>query len=152
MQRRKKKNPSRSKCSAELRIVNVLKSEGLKLTGQRLSLIAVLTKERGPLTMDELYLKALEQTSKSIDIATVYRATAAFEEVGLVNKCDFNDGCIRYELVREAHHHHHQCKRNETVEINPVKDFQEMPKKLGFHKVTHRLEFFGICQNCFTKS
>ncbi|HCX64287.1 MAG TPA: transcriptional repressor, partial [Eubacteriaceae bacterium] len=44
-----------------------------------------------------------------IGIATVYRTVQLFEDVGILTKHFFDDGCHRYEISdgKEDHHHHH---------------------------------------------
>jgi Fur family ferric uptake transcriptional regulator len=73
----------------------------------------------------------------------------------MVARFDFGDGVARYELAgteEEGHHHHlvcTQCSRVvELTECLPVRMQQEIAERHGFSEVTHRLEFFGICDRC----
>ncbi len=126
-----------------------LKRSSLKVTRPRLALLGLLMAEHGPFTMEELHGR-IDKTS--CDLVTVYRCLSAFEEAGLVRRCDFGDGAIRFELSRGGHHHHHViCRRCRTVKNLDACIAAEIEARLerdGFSDITHSLEFFGICAEC----
>jgi Fur family ferric uptake transcriptional regulator len=65
------------------------------------------------------------------------------------------EGAARFELLGEGddgHHHHLVCTRcSDIVELEECFS-EELQKKIatasGYAKVTHRLEFFGVCPRC----
>ncbi|PKL77001.1 MAG: transcriptional repressor [Candidatus Melainabacteria bacterium HGW-Melainabacteria-1] len=127
-----------------------LKASGLKLTRTRRALLEVLVKEHGPFTIEELQ----QRLDGSCDIATVYRNMTAFGEFGLVRPCDFGDGLTRYEWAHSHEHHHHiicqRCRLVEELEHCVVEELEQLVASRGYSNVSHRLEFYGLCQNCQT--
>jgi len=135
----------------------LLREASLKVTKPRLAMLEILIKEHGPFTSDEIHTRLAKPRSLGpCDLVTVYRCLAKFESLGLITRCDFGDGAIRYELSAGDHHHHHiicrSCKRVESLPHCPVEDKVFRIPKLGFKDVSHRLEFFGICPDCYKKS
>jgi Fur family ferric uptake transcriptional regulator len=77
----------------------------------------------------------------------------AFLEQGLVMPCDFGDGLTRYEWNHQHHAHHHhiicqRCRKVEELEHCVVQELENLVSKRGYQQVSHRLEFYGICQDC----
>ena len=147
-----------SKCSGHdqqvemTRVLELIKSKGLRLTQQRKTLIEVLLKFRVPFSADDL---KEELSDTKIDLATIYRALQSFQDLGLLQRIDFNDGVARYEYQNESHHHHHivctECRKVEVVDFCVVKGQEELIRKMGYQDVFHKLEFFGVCKDCIDK-
>jgi Fur family ferric uptake transcriptional regulator len=77
------------------------------------------------------------------------------ESMGMVKRFDFGDGTARFELVGEGddgHHHHLICRNcSGVVEIDecfPTALEKKIARKNGFTRMTHKLEFFGVCPEC----
>lgn len=89
------------------------------------------------------------------DLVTVYRNLTALEEVDLVRRCDFGDGAYRYEFNTGEHHHHHiicrTCHAVETLEQCMADGLERLARQMGYAKVTHTLEIFGVCARCQEK-
>lgn len=128
-----------------------LKTVNLKLTPARLSLLSILNNEHGPFTLEDLHRKTGRQ---KVDFATVYRCLMAFEKVGLVRRCEFGDGVVRFERadLNETHHHHHVicrvCRSVQSFEYCKMKGLEKKLSQLGYSDISHSLEFFGICSSC----
>jgi Fur family peroxide stress response transcriptional regulator len=46
-----------------------------------------------------------------------------------------------------------QCKKIIDPDLSSLKDLtQEVMEETGFHIVTHRLDFFGVCPQCRNKA
>lgn len=130
---------------------------GLRLTKPRQSILQILLKEHGPFSCEEIFAKISQlKALKNCDLVTIYRSMAKLEEVKIVDRCDFGDGKIRYEIKHESHHHHHiicrTCKLVKTLSDCKLIDNKSIPSLLGFADISHRLEFFGICPKCQTQS
>jgi Fur family ferric uptake transcriptional regulator len=142
-----KKNPA-----SETKAKSLLTSQKLKQTGPRMGLLTVLIEDHGPFTIDELHHKLAKARLETTDLATVYRTMTRFEERGLVVRCDFGDGAVRYELASSGHHHHHIiCQKCQKVTaLGPCQmDLSSLLTDThGYQQVTHKLEFFGICPAC----
>lgn len=123
-----------------------------RVTGPRQAILRILQQHRGPLSNKEIF-EALGDGG--CDLATVYRSVHMLEGMGLVTRCDFGDGVARFEVVREGpsgHHHHLVCTSCAAIiELDGclANSWQEkIAKESGFARVTHRLEFFGLCPRC----
>jgi Fur family ferric uptake transcriptional regulator len=131
----------------------LLRANGLKITKARVAILDLLAREHGPFTTEEVFARlSKSKTNGHCDVVTIYRCLAKFESLGLINRCDFGDGSVRYELRTRDHHHHHiicrKCKRVEALPDCPVEDRSIKLPKMGFKEVSHRLEFFGVCPEC----
>jgi len=131
--------------------LEVMKEAGLKRTRPRELVLGHLVQHHGPFSAKELYL-ALRR--RELDGVTTYRVLAAFEEAGLVRRCDFGDGIARFEYsdLNESHHHHHvvcvDCKKVEMLEHCHLASLENRVKELGYAQVRHVLEFRGRCRAC----
>lgn len=133
-------------------LTDQLRKKSRKITGPRQAILDVLRKHASPLTNKEIHA-ALGKGD--CDLATVYRTMHALEDMGLVNRYDFGDGIARFELTGDTsdeHHHHLVCTGcSMVIEVEDccLSDLQELlTKRHGFHQITHRLEFFGLCPRC----
>lgn len=80
-----------------------LREAGSKATPGRLALLAVLERERRPLTVREI-----EKRLPSLNPVTLYRALEALVQAGLVYKGE-SDRVTHFEYARRPHHHHMVC-------------------------------------------
>lgn len=127
-----------------------LKQAGLKVTQPRVAILSVLRDEHGPFTVEELKARI---PTKTCDLVTLYRSLPALEKAGLVRRCDFGDGPVRYEYQGEdGHHHHHvicrKCKKVTSLDHCLIENLEKGLQKQGFSDITHSLEFFAICEEC----
>ncbi len=130
--------------------LKALEKASLKKTKGREALLKVLVNQHGPFSVDELHHFVKKQ---KVDLVTVYRCLTAFETIGLVRRCDFGDGIARYEIqLNSGHHHHHVicriCRRSENMDDCEVTQLEKTIEKKGYSKISHNLEFFGICTDC----
>jgi Fur family ferric uptake transcriptional regulator len=131
-----------------------LQHSGLRRTKPREALLAFLIRKHGPYSTEEIF-KSLKK--KELDVVTVYRCLAKFEEIGLVRRCDFGDGIARYEFQADPRHHHHHvictsCRKTESLEDCDIVKYESVVKQLGYSNIRHSLEFFGVCKSCSHKS
>jgi Fur family ferric uptake transcriptional regulator len=129
-----------------------LRRESRRITGPRAAILEILRQHPHPLTNREIFA---ELPAGECDLATIYRAVQMLEKLGMVKRFDFGDGAARFELVGEGddgHHHHLICtqcaKVVEIEECFPEEIERRIAEQNGFHAVTHRLEFFGVCPDC----
>ncbi len=138
-----------------IRLKNILKESGYKLTPQRRATIEVLLNNQGEhLSTEEIYTE-VRKTHPEIGLATVYRTMLLLEELGLLIKHNFEDGRNRYELSHpdEDHDHHHliclKCGRVSEVEEDLLGSLEDIiVKKHGFQVINHKVKFYGHCKNC----
>lgn len=132
-----------------------LKDEGYKLTTQRRVILDVIIENQGKhLSPEEVYDEVRDKYPE-IGLATVYRALQLFEQLNIVYKLNFNDGCSRYELTSSLHDHQHHhliclnCGKVIEVELDLLENLEnEIEKEGNFKIVNHSVKFFGYCSNC----
>ncbi|MGZ3652545.1 MAG: Fur family transcriptional regulator [Bdellovibrionota bacterium] len=132
--------------------LGALKAAKLKRTRPRELLLKYLVSHHGPFSAKDLH-QALQR--RELDAVTTYRSLAAFEEAGIVRRCDFGDGIARFEFHDVHHHHHHvvcvDCGKVEMLDDCELKPLEDKVKELGYSNVRHTLEFRGLCKNCSTR-
>lgn len=132
-----------------------LKEKGYKLTTQRRIVFDVFIENQGKhLSPEEIY-DEVKGKYPEIGLATVYRTLQLLEELDIVYKLNFNDGCSRYELNtnKDDHHHHHLiclgCGKVIEVQLDLLENLEEEVEKEGeFKIVDHNVKFFGYCKDC----
>ncbi len=140
---------TRPKLSA---LADRLRRRAKKLTGPRQAILGILRNHSLPLTAREIFVALGDRVC---DLATVYRSMHMLEKEGMVKRFDFGDGGARFGLLAEGddgHRHHLICVACATVvevdECFPDELEKRIGIRNGFKKVTHRLEFFGVCPRC----
>ncbi|KPP85689.1 MAG: Fur family transcriptional regulator, ferric uptake regulator [Rhodobacteraceae bacterium HLUCCO07] len=122
-------------------------AKGLRMTGQRRTIAAVLQDAEDHPDVEELHARALAR-DPGISIATVYRTVKLFEEAGILDRLEFGDGRARYEDAEREHHDHLiDMNSGEVIEfVDPeIEALQErIAKKLGYRLMGHRLELYGV--------
>jgi len=128
-------------------IISRCEAKGLRMTGQRRTIAAVLEEADDHPDVEELYTRASSRDS-GISIATVYRTVKLFEEAGILDKLEFGDGRARYEDAEREHHDHLiDMHSGEVIEfVDPeIEALQEkIAEKLGYKLIGHRLELYGV--------
>lgn len=134
----------------------VLGEKGYKLTPQRRATLEVFSENRGQhLTTEEIYLLVKKKYPK-IGIATVYRTLQLLEQLGIINKLSFDEGCSRYELAGDEEDHQHlvclSCGRVQEVQGDLLGYLEKkIEEKTHFKVINHRVKFFGYCKKCTNK-
>lgn len=129
-----------------------LRRKSRRVTIPRQAILAILRVRRRPLTIKEIY-NAL--SPGDCDLATVYRSLNLLERMGMVKRVELGESAARFELLGEdddGHHHHLICTRcSDIIELEecfPEALQDRIAARSGYAKVTHRLEFFGVCPRC----
>ncbi len=134
---------------------------GYKLTEPRQVILDVLRNTDRHLSAEEIYLEAIRK-NPSIGLTTVYRTMEIFFQVGILQKFEFGDKKVRYELAHDqftkAHHHHLVCLKCKS--IIDYDDFLEeelelmqktesaLSERHRFKIFNHTIHFYGLCQTC----
>ena len=136
-----------------------LAENNYKMTPQRKGILQVFVDNPDEhLSAEEVY-DILKENDFDFGLATVYRNVELLNELGILAKVDFGDGCARYELSTtdpKIHNHHHliclNCRKVIEFEedlLGGLEDFIET--KSGFQIVNHEVKFFGYCSECRNK-
>jgi len=124
----------------------------LKITKQRRTVLKIFLESKDHVSVEELYNEVLK-TEPKIGLATVYRTLALLTKSGLALEMDFGDGQKRYESsYRSLHHDHMVCTEcGKILEFNQplIEKYQEeVAKQKNFKITSHKLDLFGLCQDC----
>jgi len=95
----------------------------------------------------------LKKEFPDLSLGTVYRNLNILTEQGLIRKIDFGSTYDRYD-ANISRHYHFICERCGSIsDLDlPVKEVlnEEVDKAANVKTMRHRIEFFGICENCLT--
>ena len=126
----------------------------LKISKRQTRLLEELKKCDGELSGQELYRQLL-QSDDAMGLATVYRNLQLLIKQGLIRSRHLPTGEVLYTHVERDIHHLTCVDCGETTRLNscPIKAIN-LPQKTAkdFELLFHTLEFFGICQECSSKS
>ena len=126
----------------------ILHNAKLKNTTPRLAVLEALSKVKHPETTQEIH-----QRLKNIDLVTLYRTLASFEESGLLRKVDLCKDAVYYE-INTNHHHHIICTECNNIEDFENREVEKVLEKIAKKSATfaniksHSLELFGLCKTC----
>ena len=121
--------------------------KGMRMTEQRRVIARVLSGAEDHPDVEEIHRRATAIDS-NISIATVYRTMRLFEESGVVERHDFQDGRARYEEATDDHHDHLiDLRSGEVIEFvnDEIEALQrKIAEQHGYKLVDHRLELYGV--------
>lgn len=118
---------------------------GLKMTGQRKTILKVLDESEDHPSVESVYERAKTQDS-SISMATVYRTLNLLDEMDMVVRHEFKENFARYELNMAHHHHMIDLDTGDVVEFQneEIEKMKEnIARQLGYELVECRLELYG---------
>ena len=139
----------------------ILKENGLKVTRQRLVVLeAISSCPEEHLSADEIFA-LVKVDCPEIGLATVYRTIQLLSELHLIDRINFDDGYVRYEMGsafdREQKHHHHHLICSNCGKVISFQDdlLEELEEKIarttGFEVVDHEVKLYGRCIDCRRK-
>jgi len=116
-----------------------LRDAGLRVTQQRMVLLAILMDSADHPNADELLARA-RAVDDSVSLATVYRTLSALEDAGLIRKLTLESEPSRYEITPAAEHDHVvDIDTGEVIEIASeeiARLRREILERLGFEIVS----------------
>lgn len=129
------------------RLEKLCADKGMRMTDQRRVIARVLSTADDHPDVEEIHRRATAIDVR-ISIATVYRTMRLFEEAGVVERHDFQDGRSRYEEATDDHHDHLIDLRTGKVIEFVNEEIEALQRKIaeqyGFRLVDHRLELYGV--------
>jgi Fur family ferric uptake transcriptional regulator len=132
-------------------MLDALDRAGVRLTGPRRKLTALIERREGHFTAADL-LKDAGRRRMGIGRATVFRLLELLSEQGLVERIDLPDGTHAYIPCEPTHHHHLVCLNcGATTDVDDCgieAVTHEAARRSGFKIEQHRLELFGRCPDC----
>lgn len=131
---------------------SVLRDHGYRLTSARWLVWSVLRSANGHLTAEEI-AESVNDADPTINISSVYRSLALFEELDLVREAHLGiDDSARWEIAHPDDHFHMVCRKCGTVDHHVGELVDQIRSHLGDHHSFHAdnvdLVVTGVCENC----
>jgi len=129
------------------RLEQICIEKGMRMTEQRRVIARVLSVATDHPDVEEIHRRSTK-IDANISIATVYRTMRLFEESGVVERHEFQDGRSRYEEATDDHHDHLIDLRSGKViefineEIEALQ--RSIAEQHGYKLIDHRLELYGV--------
>jgi Fur family peroxide stress response transcriptional regulator len=135
-------------------IARQLKAKGLKLTPQRLAIIAVLVEKRGLHPGARFVHEEARKRKRSLSLSTTYATLNELSNLGIIKALQFDSLENRYEGNLDEHLNLvcERCGKIIDYEVSPVARRQEIAAKTGFSVTDTRLEYYGYCRDCRAKT
>jgi Fur family transcriptional regulator, ferric uptake regulator len=125
-----------------------LGEEGLRLTGQRETVVQAVADKPGAFNPEAL---VDELRPGGIGRATVYRTLDLLERRGMLARIHLA-GCHGFTVCDEGHHHHlvcNSCSKVVPIDATDIEtNIRQLADRLKFRLDTHTLEFAGLCEAC----
>lgn len=136
----------------EKRIDNLLKSNGLSITGARKRILELFHQSRGALAHAAIETAIQDK----FDRVTVYRTLQVFLEKGILHTIPTSDNTIQYALCKdeckEGHHHdnhiHFVCKICGNTSCLSETYIPEVKLPQGFSAHEYQMIVNGYCKDC----
>lgn len=137
--------------SQSVNVEKVLREKGFKLTKQRVEIFREILSKRGHFEVEDIVYRIRRKGLKA-SRATVYRTLNILKEVGLLNEVIKFGNKTYYEIGTKEHHDHLICLNcGKFIEFHDdrIEEIQgQICGQFNFKPLYHRLEIYGICENC----
>ncbi len=124
---------------------------GYRMTRQRQIILDELRNVTSHPTADQVY-EMVRLHLPHISLGTVYRNLESLCEQGMIQKLEMGGVQRRYDGNPGSHYHVRcqHCDRVDDVTMDPVFSSEDSPDELSGYRITgHRLEFMGVCPQCY---
>ncbi|MCJ8278624.1 MAG: transcriptional repressor [Rivularia sp. ALOHA_DT_140] len=131
------------------KIVQILKSKGLRVTPQRFAVYSNLLNRDDHPTAEQILI-SLNQDSPTSSQATIYSSLQALRDVGLVREVLLEEGVCRYDANVSSHHHFlcNRCGKIEDIGWEQVEGISFKGLRSGLTVENYELTIRGICDCC----
>jgi Fur family transcriptional regulator, zinc uptake regulator len=131
-----------------------IKESGLRLTQPRIKILEALGAVDRPIGVYQLHDKMTE-SKVNVNIVSIYRTLAAFQELGIVHYIPSQQGYLlcEAECKNDQQTEHLVCDQCGNVNELPIpscatNDLKEQADSRGFRTTKIRVEVSGICLEC----
>lgn len=139
----------------KINIHEVLKEQGFKVTKQRLQIFREIMSKKGHFEIED-FVHRLKNKNIKVSRATVYRTLNILKDIGLINEVVKFGNKTYYEVGTKEHHDHLICVScGKFIEFHDdaIENIQDkVCKEFNFRPMHHRLEIYGVCENCSKKN
>src|SRR5215831_2400905 len=125
---------------------------GLRCTPQRYAMLQYLMAEPMHPTAEQIF-RAINSSDPRSSRATIYNNLHALTKAGMVSPVAVDSGPVRYEAIRQRHHHF-ICERCGQLEDIAAREVAYHPRRLqlGSRVIEDfQIVFRGICEKCSQK-
>ena len=134
-----------------MKLVDQLKSHGIRVTTQRAIILDAIEALSGHFTAEDVYA-AVQRVSSYINIATVYRTLELLTELEIVSASDMGAGATHYALRTHGPHHHAICRvcgrSFEFPHALLESPITRLSAEYDFVADAHHVVIFGWCADC----
>ena len=128
-----------------------LRSEGYRMTPQRLSVLDIVANRPGHIGADEVWNLAKEQ-HPYVDLATIYRTLQLLKRLGVVTEVVIGNK-LHFELADHQTRHNHmvcsECYSVQTLSPAYLAEFsQRLQGEFGFTPDLDNITIGGVCSIC----
>jgi len=128
--------------------MEVLRSNGIRVTNQRLEVYKLILDRDKHLTAEEIYSK-IKENAPAISLATVYSILYLFKEKDLVEEIRINFGKSNFGIKKDPHHHFLCRNCGEILDINMAPCIGLEKKEFEGNLVEEaQAYFYGVCKLC----
>jgi Fur family peroxide stress response transcriptional regulator len=147
-----KKQSATAKIDQRLKqMMSKLKEHDLRITPQRIAVLKVLAVSDGHPSVEQIY-ENVRAKFPTTSLATIYKTVNLLKQLDEVLELGFPDGSNRYDGNKPYPHPHVICTKCKQIIDPDVGGLEELKKEVvkatGFQIQNHRVDFFGICQDC----
>ncbi len=132
-------------------MLNKLRSHHFRITPQRLAVLRILSVSEDHPSAEMVHEK-VKIDFPTTSLATVYKTIALLKELNEVLELGFPNASNRYDGNKPFPHPHMICVKCGKImdpELSSLDNLvDEMGKKTGCIILHHRLDFFGVCEEC----
>jgi Fur family peroxide stress response transcriptional regulator len=131
-----------------------MQAVGTKRSRQREKIYQVLKKTVTHPTAEWVYEQVRSQIPR-VSLGTVYRNLHILTAQGKIRELDFGEGLHRYDAAVDQHYHFvcERCGVVRDLEVPLQQDLHDRVRDVVPGNITgHRLDFFGVCTDCLSKS
>lgn len=127
--------------------------KNMRMTRQRRVILEELRSVNNHPSADELYERVRKRLPR-ISLGTVYRNLEILSELGEIQKLELSGSFKRFDGVPEPHYHIRciNCDRLDDAPMDVMPGIEgKLAGETGYKITGHRLEFLGLCPECFEK-
>ncbi len=130
----------------------LFKQEQIDDFEDRFKVLEVFLQTEKHVSVNEL-VERLESNGRRLNSEFVKETLKLMCRFGFANKSRFDNGAVLYEHRHLGQHHDHmictKCRKIVEFEEAQIEQLQiKIAAAHGFHMLQHKLEIYGICDNC----
>ena len=130
---------------------DLLRSNELRVTGQRLAVLSVLRHSDQHITASDVFERA-RRDAPELNASTVYRTLTQLRDLGLVSQTDLGGGERTFSWRTERPHHHLVCTSCGVLSELPhdylLNFATQLRSEFGFEADPDHWAVYGRCREC----